>query len=80
MLTALLAYVFAGNVGSLLMLFVGILVCVAITVFIMKQMEAPPMAYKILYVAIAVIVLIIAISFFFGGGGDVGVRVHDSRY
>jgi uncharacterized membrane-anchored protein YitT (DUF2179 family) len=71
MLSLPLAYIVAGNIGSLLMLVVGIVVCVAIVVFIMKQVSAPPMAYTILYVAIAVIVLIVAISFFFGGDSGV---------
>ena len=71
-----LAYIiYGGSIASLLLWFVGILICLCIVYFLMKQLEAPPVAYKILYVLIGVIALLLTIDFFFGGtGGPVIVR------
>jgi hypothetical protein len=70
-----LAYVVVGgSIASLLLLLVGVVVCVAIAVFILRQLAAPSIAYTILYVCVGIIALLIAISFFFGGDGTVVTR------
>lgn len=52
---------------GLLIWLVGIFVVAAIIRFILQQLTAPPFAYTILYVVIALVVLLVAIDFFFGG-------------
>lgn len=59
--------VYGGGIGSILLWFVGLLVCLCIVYFLMKQLEAPAVAYKILYVLIGIVALLLAIDFFFGG-------------
>jgi hypothetical protein len=69
-----------GNIADLLFLFVGVLVVLAIVYFIMGQLGAGPMAYKVLWVVVALIVLLVAIEFFFGGrGSGTGGDVHIGR-
>lgn len=67
-MTTLALIISGGNIGSLLVWFVGVLVCFCIVFFLMKQLEAPPVAYKVLYVLIGILALLLAIDFFFGGG------------
>lgn len=67
-MNALALIVSGSSIGTLLLWFVGVLVCFAIVFFIMRQLEAPPIAYKILYVIAGLIALLVAIDFFFGVG------------
>lgn len=70
-----LALIISGSVGSLLLWLVGLCIALAIVVFILKQLEAPPLAYKVLYVIIGVIALLLVIDLFFhNSGGTVIVR------
>lgn len=63
------------GLGGLLVAFVGIVLVIAIVLFIMRQAGAPPVLYTILYVFIAVVALLFVIDYFFGAsGGTVIVR------
>jgi hypothetical protein len=71
----LLAYFVAGNVGSLLLWLVGIVVCFAIVYAILRAVSAPAVAFTALYVIAGVVALLLAIGFFFGGGDGGAVIV-----
>jgi hypothetical protein len=60
-----LALITNGEIKSLAMLFVGVVVCGCIILFILKKLEAPALAYTILYVLAGIILLLVALDFFF---------------
>ncbi len=76
---ALAAINLSGNsIGSLLLLFVGLVISCAIVYAIMRACDAPPWMYKVAAVLGLVLLLIIVICVFFGGSFGTGVDVHSS--
>jgi hypothetical protein len=73
-IATLLAYIVAGNIGGLLIEIVGLVLAFCIIFFIMRTAGAPPMAYTVLYIFLAVVALLMVIDLFFNGGSIVTVR------
>jgi len=64
----LLSTIIVGNIGSLIIWFVAMVIVCAIVYAIMRALEAPAWLYKIALVAGLVLLLLIVIDFLWGGG------------
>ncbi len=72
----LLSYIlYTGDIGGFLLWAVGVLVVWAIAWAIVRQLELPPLALKIVMIVGLLALLLFAIDFFFGPGVRGGVYI-----
>ena len=68
MISLPLALFISGSLSGALFAFVGLVLVFCIVFFIMRQAGAPPVAYTVLYILLAIVALLVVIDVFFDGG------------